>query len=94
MAKTEKIVKINNDFELVLNSAIRYGLGQKSFITKTISNYAISVIDKIDIIALHTIILDIERAIEQDNLGAEEDRCNWLNLYKCAQKELDNRHKK
>ncbi len=82
-------IEIDDTFELMMMSAVRYALGRQSYIVSTTTNYIISLIPQLD----NKTIACMERDIRQANsYGSESvDKPEWMKLLAALQKEMQNK---
>lgn len=82
---------IDEDFELILNCAIRYALGRRTYIVKTVIDYTKPFLPRLSNRTLKCIKTDIETS---DSLGNENiDKPEWLKLLHRIEIELSEREK-
>ena len=85
----------DKDFGLIVNSAVRYACGRRTYIVGVVCNYVKRHINDLDEHDLENIILSIEskRDMEyvDEPLGDQCDEEKWLSLLDLVKKELENR---
>lgn len=88
-------IKIDSDFGLILNCAVRYGLGRRTYITEFICDYIKPLITKLETRDLIVIRDSIERqrnnALIDKPLGDECDEEAWNSLSEAINEELKKR---
>lgn len=77
----------NLDFALVVGSALRYGLGRRTYITGAISEFIINNIELIPAGQKLVMIRDIK---EQEDYGDDCDEENWMKLLTELEKSVEN----
>lgn len=84
--------KLPPDSDLILNSAVRYALGRKSYIVSSICSYIVANYDTLTERCKEVLIADINDAIKGNVLGRECDKVEWLSLKRFIEKQkgLDN----
>ena len=94
---SEKKVNLDMDFVLILECALRYALGRRTYITEFVANYIKKFIPYLETRDLAIIIKDIDRqrndTLSDKPLGDEEDEEAWNDLYDEVKKEIDRRAK-
>lgn len=66
--------------ELVYVSAVRYGLGRKTYMPSVISDFIISEMDKLTTHCKRTMIKEIQEAWNDERLGNKCDEKTWLDF--------------
>lgn len=87
----EKEIGQQEDFELVLSSAVRYALGRATYIVGVVTRYTKSLVPNLSTNTLHNIARDIS---ETKNFGMEIDKQDWMSLLAVINNELNNRGEK
>lgn len=77
----------NLDFALVVGSALRYGLGRRTYITGAISEFIINNIELIPDDQKLVMIRDIKK---QEDYGDDCDEENWMKLLAELEKSVEN----
>lgn len=77
----------NLDFALVVGSALRYGLGRRTYITGTISQF---IIDNIKLIPNDQKLVMIRDIKEKEYYGDDCDEENWMKLLSELEKSVEN----
>lgn len=82
-------VELNEDFEVMLNCAIRYVIGSRTHITKTCSDYVLPLVPRLS----NRCLSNINRALERfdDDCGDWGDSFNkaeWMKLWDAVKKQL------
>lgn len=77
----------NLNFALVVGSALRYGLGRRTYITGVISEFIINNIELIPDDQKAVMIRDIK---EQEDYGDYCDKEKWMNLLEALEKSVEN----
>ena len=75
------------DTDLIINAAVRYALGRKSYIVSSVCNYIVANYDTLTEKCVEVIVQDIGNAIKEKKLGDACDRVEWLSLLKFIEKE-------
>lgn len=70
----------NNELELLMLEAIKYGLGRKTYITSVISSFIIANVEVITNEAKEKMIFELENA---EDYGFECDKRSWMELLDC-----------
>jgi len=72
--------KINSiEFELLVNCAVRYALGRRTYVVSEICNFLIERKKDLSINCIKTILSDIKNQIDL-SLGDRCDEKEWMNL--------------
>lgn len=75
----------------MLNSALRYALGRKSYIVQDTADYIRPLIPYLDNRTLYIMERDITDAAEANGLGMKIDEETWTDLWKDIVKEIEKR---
>lgn len=75
----------------MLNSALRYALGRKSYIVQDTADYIRPLIPYLDNRTLYIMECDITDAAETNGLGMKIDEETWTDLWKDIVKEIEKR---
>lgn len=95
-APEEPAILINNDLGLILNCAVRYALGRKTYVPDSVINFIKPLLPKLDDKTIACFIQDIERFktdVEKGigSWGNNYDEKDWLHFLKQCQLELNKR---
>ena len=90
----EFLVHIDDLFEEILNCAIRYACGRKTYVVKDVSDYTYNLIPYLSDKTLNIIIKDIDNQKQFSNLGSSCDENCWINLQTRCREELTRRNNK
>ena len=88
---------IDDDFGMMLNWAVRYSLGRRTYAVSSTCSYIIPLIPHLSSKTLWCMQRDIAERRDRPNgnilgdLGDECDRRDWLHLLECVDKELARR---
>lgn len=82
--------------ELIIISAVRYGLGRMSYIVGEICGYVASKRKELSTYCINIIIRDIKEELEMHHLsghilGMECDERDWVDLLRALQEEVKSR---
>ena len=86
-----KRIEINEMFELMLISAVRYAIGRRTYIVQDTVTYVCALSHYLSNWCLDILLRDLVEAFEKGNLG---DNCDWQDWTRCVQvlaKERDKR---
>ena len=87
--------QINTDdanFNIVINSAIRYAIGRKTYVPKAVIDFVTPLLSDLSTLALESIEKDIKLNYENSFLGNSEiDKPIWLKFLAKVRNELDKR---
>lgn len=79
-------VPVNNDFETILISAVRYALGRQTYVVSTTVEYIKPLIPKLSDTTLYVMERDIRDAKNKGSL--EIDEPEWNTLHKLLRAEM------
>ena len=84
------VIEIDSTFCEMMNYAVRYACGRRTYAASSTANYVCSLVDKLDTQTLSVMLRDIE---EQENisLGDEIDERCWVRLKGRIKKALEKR---
>lgn len=86
----EKTIPIDEDFGLILNCAVRYSLGRRTYMPHIITSYITPLLSHIDDNCLYVMIQDVEKS---DSYGDESiDKPTWMKFLKACKNEKERRH--
>ena len=92
MANIAKMVDPrDDDFGAVINCAVRYALGRRSYMPEIVVNFTVPLVHELTNKTLWAIRRDIAEAQERDMLGDPCDAKDWLRLLAAVEKELSDR---
>ena len=85
------IIDVSNDeFGMMLNCAVRYAIGRKTYIPQAVINYIKPMLQNISGKTLSCMVHDIESAKNYKNKSIEPE---WFDFLNEIQKEQQRRHK-
>lgn len=92
----ENTVVIDDEFGLILNCAVRYAIGRKTYMPSSVIRYITPLLDKLDDKTIDVFIQDIERYqkdVERGvgSWGFEYDREDWLTFLSRCKVEIGRR---
>lgn len=88
-----KSININDEnFNIVISSAIRYAIGRKTYVPKAVTDFVIPLLSDLSTLTLENIEKDIMLNYENSFLGNSEiDKPIWLKFLEKVRIELDKR---
>lgn len=82
----------DDDFQTILNCAVRYSLGRQTYMPHLVVNYIKPLLPYLDNRTLYVFKRDIEEAIDDDRTGNPNiDRPIWVNFFTLVSEELSKR---
>ena len=90
MAKKANVVEIDSSFCEMINYAVRYACGRRTYATLSTANYVYNLADKFDTQTLSVMLRDIEEQ-EKISLGDDIDERGWIRLKGKIKKILEKR---
>ena len=92
----KETVVIDDDFGMVLNSAVRYALGRMTYLPSSLTRYIIPLLPNLNDRTLMCFIKDINSFHEdvkasQKSWGDEVDKYTWLEFLRLCQIEIERR---
>ena len=85
----------DDDFGLVLNSAVRYALGRRTYLPHTVISFITPLLPQLTYRTLSCLNRDIEEAIRLNGLGDEKiDEPAWKAFYDNVKQEIEDRREK
>lgn len=88
MQKEEPSVPIDENFESMMISALRYALGRKSYIVSTTIDYITPILPSLSDATIACMLNDVDEKFNMcDALGMEQDRNEWAMFYQGLSKE-------
>ena len=89
MSENKPVINVDDeDFGLMLISAIRYSLGRMTYIVMSTVNYTIPLVPYLSFNTLRVIENDIQQHADFYDLGMECDRHDWFRLLEAVRKEM------
>lgn len=90
MPKKINTVEIDSTFCEMMNYAVRYACGRRTYAAVSTANYVYNLVDKIDTQTLSVMLRDIEEQ-EKISLGDDIDERGWIRLKGRIRKILEKR---
>lgn len=90
MPKKINTVEIDSTFCEMMNYAVRYACGRRTYAASSTANYVCRLVDKLDTKTLSVMLRDIEEQ-EKISLGDEIDERCWVRLKGRIKKALEKR---
>lgn len=90
MAKNINVVEIDDLFCEMMNYAVRYACGRRTYAASSTANYVYNIADKLDTQTLSVMLRDIDEQ-EKISLGDEIDERCWIRLSNKIKKTLEKR---
>lgn len=90
MPRKINTVEIDSTFCEMMNYAVRYACGRRTYAASSTANYVCSLVDKIDTQTLSVMLRDIEEQ-EKISLGDQIDERCWVRLKHKLKKEIEKR---
>ena len=82
----------DDDFQTILNCAVRYSLGRQTYMPHLVVNYIKPLLPYLDNRTLYVFKRDIEEAIDDDRTGDPNiDKPVWVNFFTLVSEELSKR---
>ena len=91
ISPTEHFVPVDDMFCEMMNWAVRYSLGRRTYAACDTASYVMRLVPKLDSQTLYGIRNDIQAAIKRDNLGMPCDAVYWRALLALVVEELERR---
>lgn len=88
--KKTNVVEIDSSFCEMMNYAVRYACGRRTYAASNTANYVYNIADKIDTQTLSVMLRDIDEQ-GKNSLGDEIDERCWIRLRNKIKKTLENR---
>ena len=83
-------VEIDDDFEIVIMSAVRYALGRQTYVPYSVISFITPILDKLSDKTLYVLERDIAEA---SSYGDEKiDKPEWMKFLENIRKERKKRH--
>lgn len=86
-----KIIFVDDQFCEMMNYAVRYALGRRTYAVSSVCRYVNDLIDVLDDQTIYVMIQDIKSQRKYGGLGMEMDEECWDKLQQKLQLELNNR---
>lgn len=86
-----KFVPVDDMFCEMMNWAVRYALGRRTYAARDTARYMIRVMKMLDDKTIHVMLRDINEHEKFDDLGDECDATEWMNLKEAIEKEIERR---
>lgn len=90
MPRKINTVEIDGLFCEIINYAVRYACGRRTYAASSTANYVCGLVDKLDTQTLSVMLRDIEEQ-EKISLGDEIDERAWIRLKNKIKKVLEKR---
>lgn len=90
MARKVNVVEIDSSFCEMMNYAVRYACGRRTYAALSTANYVYNLADKLDTQTLSVMLRDIEEQ-EKISLGDDIDERGWIRLKGKIKKILEKR---
>lgn len=91
-------IDLDQNFEHMLISAVRYAIGRRTFIVKSTVDYILSLIPRLSFWCVNVMLADLseeikaaERMNRPEQLGDEIDRIQWDRLKNALETEIGRR---
>lgn len=84
-------VPVDDMFCEMMNWAVRYALGRRTYAVSDTARYMIRVMKMLDNKTIHVMLRDINEHQGCDDLGDECDAIEWMKLKEAIQKEIERR---
>lgn len=84
-------VPVDDMFCEMMNWAVRYALGRRTYAVSDTVGYVLRVLKLLDDQTIYVMLRDIEEHERIGNLGHECDAAEWMNLKEAIQKEIERR---
>lgn len=81
----------NGDFGLILNCAVRYAIGRRTYVPSSIIGFITPMLPKLDNRTIHCFDQDIVDAKYSGGYGAECDERDWMRFHEAVKTEKMNR---
>ena len=82
----------DDDFQTILNCAVRYSLGRQTYMPHLVVNYIKPLLPYLDNRTLYVFKRDIEEAIDDNRTGDPNiDKPIWVNFFTLVSEELSKR---
>lgn len=85
------LVPVDDMFCEMMNWAVRYALGRRTYAVSDTARYMIRVMKMLDNKTIHVMLRDINEHQGCDDLGDECDAIEWMKLKESIQKEIERR---
>ena len=90
MDKKNNIIEVDahhGDFGLVLNCAVRYAIGRRTYVPSSIIAFIMPILSKLDDRTIHCFDQDIVDAKYSGGYGDECDERDWMNFHEAVKAE-------
>lgn len=84
-------VPVDDMFCEMMNWAVRYALGRRTYAASDTAGYMMRVLKLLDDQTIYVMLRDIEEQEKIGNLGHECDAAEWMKLKEAIQKEIERR---
>ena len=84
-------VPVDDMFCEMMNWAVRYALGRRTYAVSDTAGYMIRIMKVLDDKTIHVMLRDINEHEKFDDLGDECDVSKWMKLKEAIQKEMERR---
>lgn len=84
-------VPVDDMFCEMMNWAVRYALGRRTYSATDTARYMIRIMKVLDDKTIDVMLRDIKQHEEWNNLGDECDAVEWMRLKEAIQKEIERR---
>lgn len=84
-------VPVDDMFCEMMNWAVRYALGRRTYAASDTAGYMMRVLKLLDNQTIYVMLRDIEGHEHIGNLGHDCDAAEWMNLKEAIQKEIERR---
>lgn len=91
MLKRIDMVPVDDMFCEMMNWAVRYALGRKTYAVSDTVGYVLRVLKLLDYQTIYVMLRDIEEQERIGNLGHDCDAAEWMKLKEAIQKEIERR---
>lgn len=85
------LVPVDDMFCEMMNWAVRYALGRRTYSATDTARYMIRIIKVLDDKTIDVMLRDIKQHEEWNNLGDDCDAAEWMKLKEAIQKEMERR---
>lgn len=91
--KDRPFILIDDDFGEMMNWAVRYALGRRTYAVSDTCEYIKRVLPYLDDTTISVIVMDIEEYVDESSpfygLGDACDVANWMSLKEAVQKRIE-----
>lgn len=86
-----KLIPVDDMFCEMMNWAVRYALGRRTYAVSDTVGYVLRVLKLLDDQTIYVMLRDIEEQEKIGNLGHECDAVEWMKLKESIEKEIERR---